>query len=573
MNFLVKIKEIVFKYKKTSIIIILFLLGGGYFWYQPIASNSGTNKYVLAEVAKATIVSSISGTGQVSASSQLDIKPQVSGNLVYVNITKNMSVKAGTLLAQVESRDAQMVMQSAQNDLASAQLSSQDISGTARDALDASYSSGLDSLTNTFNDLTSMKASLDAIFLQSSYKGSDSDMSYYLNFVKYYDSSSSSELSYWTTDAKQKYNDLQSKLDSIEEVAWTLNKNSPSSQIENAINQSYTANNNFLDLIRQASNLIQRYQKILLTQSLTTPISVSTTTSQATQLSSALALLVKDVTALSTAKTNITTQKQTYSKVGVNTQAQNLNILQYQNALADAKDALAKYYVYAPMDGIISSTDSTTKVGDAVSSGTVLGSMIANQNIIQLSLNEVDVVKVKTGEKVAITFDALPDITATGYVADVDTVGTVSQGVVSYGVKIALDITDSKIKPGMSASVNIITDTRQNVLTVPNSAVKSKNGNYYVFVLNQKQDLTSPTASQGFASPIAPTQKTVEIGLADESNTEIISGLAEGDQVVLRTISSTTTATSTGRAGTTSATRLITGGGAGGGFTGGRPGN
>jgi hypothetical protein len=134
-------------------------------------------------------------------------------------------------------------------------------------------------------------------------------------------------------------------------------------------------------------------------------------------------------------------------------------------------------------------------------------------------------------------------------------------------VKIVFDTQDDRVKSGMSASANIITDTQQNILTVPNSAVKIKNGNHYVLVLNQKQDLTDPTAIQGFTSAVAPTQKTVEIGVADDTNTQITSGLSEGDQVVTRTITSakttTSTATSTSRT-TRTATQAITGGGAGG---------
>jgi RND family efflux transporter MFP subunit len=301
----------------------------------------------------------------------------------------------------------------------------------------------------------------------------------------------------------------------------------------------------FLDLIRQTSNLVQRYQKIYVSENLTTSIAPATTTTQATQLSDALSLLVKDTTALSAAKTDITTQKQNFSKVSVNTQAQNLNIQQYQNALLDAKDNLAKYYIYAPIDGIISASDSTITTGDTVSSGTVLGSIVTKKEIIVISLSETDIPKIKLGQKATITFDALPNMTATGSVIDIDTVGTVTQGVVNYGVKIALDISDSQIKPGMSGNVNVITDTQQNVLSVPNSAVKTKNGASYVLVLAQKQDLTNSTASQGFLSATAPTQKTVQVGLADDTNTQIISGLSEGDQVVVRTISSAATASAT----------------------------
>ena len=575
MNFFVKVKDFIFKHKIISGIIVLCLLGGGYWWYSASTNTSGVTRYVLAAATNGTIISSVSGTGQVSASNQIDIKPEVSGKIVYINIPKDQAVNAGTLLAQIDSQDAQKTVQSAENDLATAELSTQDVNGNAKDALDLSYSNGLNALTTTYNDLTSMKANLDAMFLQSSYNGNDDDIDYYINLVRFYDSSSSSELNYWTVGAKQTYTNAQNKLDTVEATAWTLSKNSPPSQIEDAINQSSDSVTAFLDLIRQTSDLVQRYQKVVLSKSLTTPIKSTITTSQATQLSSALASLISDTNALLTAKSDITAKEQAFSQVGVNTQSQNLNILQYQNALADAKDNLSKYYIYAPIDGTISASDTTVNVGDTVSSGAVLGSIVTNQEIIEISLNEVDIVKIKNGEKVTITFDALPNVTVTGHVADIDTVGTVTQGVVSYGVKISLDITESQIKPGMSGSVNIITDTQQDILTVPNSAVKTRGGANYVLVLNSKQDLTSPTASQGFISEIAPTQKAVVIGVTDDTNTQITSGLSEGDQVVVRTISATAAATSSSTRTTsaTSATRLITGGGGGGGFGGGRPGN
>ncbi len=539
------LKNFIFKHKIISLIILLVLLGGGYWGYKFLTNADGVNRYVLAIATNGTIISSVSGTGQVSSLDQIDIKPEVSGKLVYLNLQKNKEVKAGTLLAQIDSRDAQDTVQVAENNLEGAQLSSQNITGDAKDALDVSYDGGLNALTNTFKDLASMKSNLDGLFLDSSYRGSDSDMNYYLDFVSFYDSSSS-ELSFWNKDAKLRYSDGQTKIETIEETAWTLSKNSPPSQIENIINESYTSTTTLLDLIRQALNIVQRYQKILDSKSLTTPITLTTTTTQATQLSDSITLLINDTSALASAKSDISVKKEAFSKAGVDTQSQNLSVQQYENALADAKDNLSKYYIYASIDGVVATLDSNIKTGDSISSGTVLGSIVTKQEIVETSLNEVDAVKIKLGQKATITFDALPDITVTGSVIDIDTVGTVSQGVVSYGVKVALDVINDQVKPGMSVSINIITDTRQNVLAVPNSAVKSKSGSYYVLVFNQKYDLSSATASQGFISTIAPTQKTVEIGSSDDTNTEITSGLVEGDQIVVRTISGTSTATSAG---------------------------
>ena len=114
-----------------------------------------------------------------------------------------------------------------------------------------------------------------------------------------------------------------------------------------------------------------------------------------------------------------------------------------------------------------------------------------------------------------------------------DTIGTVSQGVVTYNVVVAFDTQDARVKLGMSATVSIITEVKQNVLLVSSSAVKSSGDVYYVekFV---GSDATNITADQ-----LEKTQ--VEVGSTNDTDTEIVSGLTEGDKVLLRTISSTTT--------------------------------
>ena len=169
--------------------------------------------------------------------------------------------------------------------------------------------------------------------------------------------------------------------------------------------------------------------------------------------------------------------------------------------------------------------------------------------------NEVDVVKIALGQKVVITFDALPNFSATGKVASIDTVSTTSQGVVSYGVKIALDTNDDSIKPGMSASMNIITNVKQDVLMVPNAAVKTQGGAKYVQVL-----------VNGVLQ-----QKPVTVGLANDTDTEIITGLSAGDDVVTQTITSGSSTTATTSATRSALGRGLTGGaiiGGGGGFGG-----
>jgi len=163
-----------------------------------------------------------------------------------------------------------------------------------------------------------------------------------------------------------------------------------------------------------------------------------------------------------------------------------------------------------------------------------------------VTLNEVDAAKVKTGQKAVVTLDAIPDLEITGKVSSVDTLGTVSQGVVSYTIEIVFDSQDERIKPGMSVSASIITDVKTDVLMVPNAALKSANNLSYVLVPSAADLKNLPANSAaGVVLVQTPSQQTVEIGLTNDEYTEITSGLKQGETVVVGTTGSQTNSTRT----------------------------
>ena len=213
-------------------------------------------------------------------------------------------------------------------------------------------------------------------------------------------------------------------------------------------------------------------------------------------------------------------------------QSQEITIRQRQNALYNASEALKDYSVRAPFSGVIAASD--IKKGDAISGSTVVATLITKQKIAEISLNEVDVAKVKVGQKATLTFDAAEGLSITGSVVEIDMVGTVSQGVVTYNIKINFDAEDERIKPGMSVSASIVTDIKQDILTVPNSAIKTQGETSYVEILDQPGAETAGV--QGVTSLTLPEQQQVEVGLSNDTLTEIISGLAEGEKVIIRTI-------------------------------------
>lgn len=151
---------------------------------------------------------------------------------------------------------------------------------------------------------------------------------------------------------------------------------------------------------------------------------------------------------------------------------------------------------------------------------------------VHLTVNEVDLPSLAVGQRADIEFDAYSDLAATGKVYEIASEGSNSSGVVTFDVWISLDVADAGLRAGMSAAATIVTDVARNTLVVSNSAVQSDgDGGYYVLVMAD--------------GATTPSQQAVEIGLASDTQTQILSGLSEGDEVVTQTIDSSDDSEST----------------------------
>jgi HlyD family secretion protein len=224
-------------------------------------------------------------------------------------------------------------------------------------------------------------------------------------------------------------------------------------------------------------------------------------------------------------------------------QTQEVALAQARNRLADAREERADYSVRAPFDGIV--TGLSVAAGDSISRSDVLASVITKELHAQVLLNEIDAVNVKTGNVAALSFDALGGKKISGTVTKMDTIGTVSQNVVSYTVEIGFDTAESALKPGMSTDVEILIEEKLGVLAVLSSAVKSDDRGKYVLVPKTGTESTQGSGVGGFKDlPYRPAR--VETGIADEAMTEILSGLSEGDAIVTQMSQATSGTSRTG---------------------------
>ncbi len=180
---------------------------------------------------------------------------------------------------------------------------------------------------------------------------------------------------------------------------------------------------------------------------------------------------------------------------------------------------LAKATIIAPFDSIVS--DISINEGQQLSAMTYANPAICLIDPGEIEMNgiidEIDVSTVKLGQEADITLDALPNKEVRGKVTFISQAGTVYVGVVSYKTTITLENPDSELRDGMSATADIITDRRENVLLIPNRAIQGARGNYYVEVAVGEQT----------------EQRRVTLGLSDGIEIEVLSGLEEGEEVLL----------------------------------------
>ncbi len=190
--------------------------------------------------------------------------------------------------------------------------------------------------------------------------------------------------------------------------------------------------------------------------------------------------------------------------------------------------------VTAPIAGVVSNVgvipgmvlNSQTTSTNQTTTSSQRVAVIQNETkpIISVNITEIDVPKVKIGQKVIVTLDSLPDKTFTGKVVTVDRIGTTSSNVTSYPSLIQLDTASSEILPNMAATASIILETKADVLLIPSSAMQTQSGQSFVRVLRNGREQQIP----------------VEIGLQGDTQTEVVSGLSEGDEVITGIITTQT---------------------------------
>ena len=227
----------------------------------------------------------------------------------------------------------------------------------------------------------------------------------------------------------------------------------------------------------------------------------------------------------------LTRRDSAQAQIGVDTaklKQARAQVEQSQASLKQLEEQLAYTIILAPMDGVILSRD--VEIGDAVSSILVLGSTATlvmtegdtNEVYVQGKVDEADIAHVYMGQPARIKVESFRGRLFHGKVTKIAPMGVEKDNVTTFEVRVSINNPGGELKANMTANAEILLDEHKGVLMVPENAIVYN---------NQKETFVAvPDRSQKDGTRKVP----VTIGLSNGSVTEIVSGLKEGDRVVLQ---------------------------------------
>lgn len=511
--------------KKTIwiIVLVMALLGGGFVGYRVLASDSSeaTTSLQTATVERGSVSSTLSASGNTRSGQSATLNWGTSGKVGEVTIKLGDRVEVDQVLAALDPTTLSTDMINARQDLLN-----------AKEALE-------DLLNSQLQQAQALQAVEDAQLALDSLKQAASE------------------------EASQAQLALANAQSGLEDAQKTRNKmNYPHSTNQLVIEKAQTEYLLAKQAYKEALKTYNKYKDKALTkpervQALNNLVAAETRMNKALATWNWYMLGYSDLeiaeaeAALAVAQANLDKAQVDYERLKDGTSAAAIALAEAklaeakrswesvkdgpsqeevdaaQAAVDAAQAVLEQSALEAPFNGVVTVVD--VKTGDLVSKGDNAFRIDDLDSIyIDLQISEIDLASLEVGQQATLEFDAIPDKIYSGEVTEIGMIPSVSQGIVNYPVTVVITNPDEDIRPGMTAAVTLIIDQREDVLLVPNRAIKNSAGQQYVTVLFEGQQITLP----------------VRVGLVGDSMSEVISDqLREGDAVVINGSSSTTTTT------------------------------
>lgn len=533
----------ILKSKKFYFVLIILPIIG-YFVYPRIFKKESV-KYVLGEIQRGNLEIKVSGTGEIIPIEEINVRSKVGGEVIFLNVKEGDNVYKGQILAKIDSKnleksikDQEILIKNLELAIELAKLGLDKLNFQYQNTLRGDdYNKALNQGISILNDFYSFYPSfiedLRKIYFYKDFENYDNNLKYYESYNRVF-SGKSQKLEFNYNILKTKYIGLSDNFKNISSQNETKEK---------IIKDSYDLVLSSYDLVNGGREMI-RYLEEDLTLKNAAHEKENIINSHFQRLTNYLNLLgqykqnlLEVISKINSYHDIVDNYDFDKKNLELSIKQKEIDLEQAKKKLNDLKEDLNDYYITAPLSGILSTLN--IKKGDLIASNQIIGTIITNQKVVKISLNEIDAAKVKVGQNAILTFDALPDLKIKGKVIEISTVGKEEQGVVSYDVKISLEKENKEIKPGMFVNAEIIVDRKENVLLVPNSAIKSdKIGKYVEVIKNYEIEIRNSF------KPVAISQNLIEkryikTGISNDEFTEVLEGLNEGEIIIIRTLNQT----------------------------------
>ncbi|HLK13713.1 MAG TPA: efflux RND transporter periplasmic adaptor subunit [Fimbriimonadaceae bacterium] len=531
--------------------IVVALGVGGYVWWTRSHSGSKTGKMITAKVSRGDLTETITATGSVVAQTgaEVHIGSQITGVIKRLYADVGQEVKANAVIAELDLPDLTAQLHQAQASMAAADekarqaqttlaqttletmsqvrlsqaalessrqkyLSAQATASQSAETVPTDVRKAESALSSATAALSTAKSNLNQVQAGAALQIATSQAT--LNSAKANAAKADADLA----RNQQLYNQQFLSASDLDAAIATAKVNRAA--VDSAQqNLGLTQQKVDADLQTAKDGVTQADQNVVGARAaLKAAVSEShSVTARSADQADARAAMVQAQASLEVAKANLQ-----------NVTLRRQDLIQAQDSARQASQLVAfnqaqvnKAIIRSPISGTV--LNLTVQQGETLAAGlsapTVIVVADLNRLEVDAFVDETDIGKVRIGQPVQVTVDSFPDKIVKGTVFKIASGSTIQQGVVTYDVSVKLENPGHLLKPDMTASVTIQTGSQHNVLVVPSVAVQ-------VGVRNSRVNVLTVVNGEQKITPVI-----VKTGGTDGLNTQILSGLNEGDTIVV----------------------------------------
>lgn len=488
--------------KKTIIIavvlaIILMLV---------FLSNSKDNLQTIT-VVKGEFKNQVSVSGKVTSSSSVDLGFKKGGRVEKIYYTLDSSnnrlfVKGGTIIAQIEAKEARKDLSDAEVELEDAKLSLRKVEmekseEKINNEVKKAYDDGFVTVSNAFLEILPIVDGLKDVLDQDVISPNT------VNRV-------GKTATYYRNESEKLYYKADNTFSEYQKVFRNLTRDSSYNDIEMNLNKIYEVTKITADALKSTKNLVDYLSNEA--EDDTSYLSLKNTLGQYINTTTG------HLSLLSSAKTDIKEGRDLFANADIDIQSMKLNVRQKENNVEEARKILGDYYIRAPFDGLITKIEA--KVGEIVSSDVTMVTMM-NDGVFQIEsfVPEINISLVKIGDMADVTLDAYGDsIVFLAKVFSIDPAETIHDGVSTYKVRLIFGNKDDRILSGMTANALITAFSKPDVIVLPKGVIYKKDSKSFVQVKKSKE---------------IEEREIVTGEVSSLGQVEVVSGIKEGEIIIL----------------------------------------